>query len=77
MMEPASLVFHEGPEKMYDAISDFLRDLSDYSRPLWTLFVLGMVTTLSLALYAFWETTLTLIRAHRGRKPGVGSGPGC
>ena len=62
---------------MYDAISDFLRNLSDNSRPLWTLFVLGVVTTLSLALYAFWETALALVKALCGRKLGPGSGPSC
>ena len=62
---------------MYDAISDFLRDLSDYSRPLWTLFVSGVVTTFSLALYAFWETVLALVKAFYDRKLDARSGPDC
>ena len=46
---------------MYDSISDFLQTLSGDSPGLWAVFVLGVIATLSLALYALWELVLTLV----------------
>ena len=58
---------------MYDSISDFLQTLSDDSPGLWAVFVLGVIATLSLALYALWEMVLRLVpklgyRVFRSRK---------
>ena len=55
---------------MYGTISNFLTDFSEYSRPLWALFVFGVVATLSLGLYAFWEAAFGLVKSARTRRPG-------
>ena len=43
---------------MYESISDFLKDLGTNSPALWAVFVLGVIITISLGLYSFWETVL-------------------
>ena len=53
---------------MYKAISDFLQTLSAGNSALWTLFVLGVVATISLGLYAFWEITLRAVFAPLFRR---------
>lgn len=64
---------------MYDAISDFLQTLSGDSPELWAVLVLGVIATLSLALYALWEVVLRLVpklgqRVFRSRQTHHGGG---
>ena len=66
---------------MYDSISDFLQTLSGDSPGLWAVFVLGVIATLSLALYALWELVLTLVSnlgrvASRSRQTHTDGGRG-
>ena len=52
---------------MYDQITEFLQTLSADSPGLWGLFVLGVMASLSLGLYAFWEMVLKMIFPPRSR----------
>ena len=45
---------------MYETISDFLKTLSADNSALWAILVLGVVVTLSLVLYNFWEIVLRI-----------------
>ena len=74
-LPPASF----SPYQMYDSVSDFLRTLSTDSPGLWGVFVLGVMATLSLGLYALWEVVLGLVsrlgqRVTRSRQTDTGSG---
>ena len=51
---------------MYEATRDFLKTLSENSPALWTILVLGVITTLSLGLYAFWEMVLGVLSPVKG-----------
>ena len=54
---------------MYDTISDFFRDLGNDRAILWALFVLAVVSALSLSLYQLWEVTLRILsRVRPGTK---------
>ena len=64
---------------MYGSIGDFLRTLSDDSPWLWGVFVLAVMATLSLGLYALWEVVLRLVsklgrRVTRSRQTTTDSG---
>ena len=53
---------------MYDTISNFLRDLGNDRPVLWSLFVLAVVSALSLSLYQLWEVILRMLsRARPGK----------
>ena len=52
---------------MYESISDFLKDLSANSPALWAILVLGVVATISLGLYSFWETVLRIVFSGSSR----------
>ena len=41
-------------------MSELLRNLSTDSPALWAILVLGVIATLSLGLYGFWETVLRI-----------------
>ncbi len=64
---------------MYGSIGDFLRALSDDSPWLWGVFVLAVMATLSLGLYALWEVVLRVVsrlgrRVRRSRQMNTDSG---
>ncbi len=46
---------------MYDAIADFIRSFSADHTLLWALLVMGVVASVSLVLYGFWELVLRLL----------------